>query len=72
MEDCRTARRVAEWNPQGICRRDRPVNTWEDGIRDSMQSRILKDEDSFDREFWRNKLHLWVDENCVYTEKVLL
>jgi hypothetical protein len=44
MEDCRTARQVAEWNPQGKSRRGRPVSTWEDGIRDSMQRRDLKDE----------------------------
>jgi hypothetical protein len=37
MEDCKIARQVAEWNPQGKRRRDRPVSTWKDGIRDRMQ-----------------------------------
>jgi hypothetical protein len=42
MEDCRTARQVAEWNPQGKRRCRRPVNTWMDRIMDSMQRRNLK------------------------------
>jgi hypothetical protein len=50
MEDCRIARQVAEWNPQGKKRHGRPVNTWKDGIRDSMQSRNLQDEECFNRE----------------------
>jgi hypothetical protein len=56
MEDCKTDRQVAEWNPQGKMRRGRPVNTWKDGIRDSAQRRNLKDEDCFDRELWRKKI----------------
>jgi hypothetical protein len=28
MDDCRTARQVADWNPQRKRRRGRPVNTW--------------------------------------------
>jgi hypothetical protein len=50
MEDCKTAREVAESNPQGKRRRDRPVNTWKDGIRGSMQRRNIIDEECFDRE----------------------
>jgi hypothetical protein len=42
MEDCRIARQVAEWNPQGKWRHGGPVSTWKDGIRDSVQSRNLK------------------------------
>jgi hypothetical protein len=42
MEDCRTARQVAEWNPQGKRRRGRPVSTWKDGIRNNIQGRNLK------------------------------
>jgi hypothetical protein len=56
MEDCKITRQVAEWNPQGKTRRDRPVNTWKDGIRDSMQRRNLKDEECSDRELWRKKI----------------
>jgi hypothetical protein len=45
MEDCKIARKIAEWNPQGKRRHGRPVNTWKDGI---MQRRNLKDEECFD------------------------
>jgi hypothetical protein len=58
MEDCRIARQVAEWNPQGKRRRGRPANTWEDGIRDNMQRRNLKDEGCFDRELWKKIMSL--------------
>jgi hypothetical protein len=71
MDDCRTARQVADWNPQGKRRRGRPVNTWKDGIRDSMQRRKLKDKECFDREIGERKLCLQVEENCVFTEKFL-
>jgi hypothetical protein len=56
MEDCKSARQVAEWNPQGKRWRGRPVNTWKDGIRESMQRRNLKDEECFDRELSRKKI----------------
>jgi hypothetical protein len=56
MEDCRIVGQVAEWNPQRKRRHGIPVNTWKDGIRDSMQRRNLKDEECFDREFWRKKI----------------
>jgi hypothetical protein len=62
MEDCRTAKQVAEWNPQRKRRLGRPISTWKDGIRDSMQRRNLKYED---QELWRKKLCLWVEENCI-------
>jgi hypothetical protein len=50
MEDYRIARQVAEWNLQGKRRCDRTVNTWKDGIRDSMQRRNFKDVEYFDQE----------------------
>jgi hypothetical protein len=50
MEDCRIARQVAEWNPQGKKRHRRPVNMWKGGIRDSVQRSNLKDEECFDPE----------------------
>jgi hypothetical protein len=56
LDDCRTARQVAHWNPQGKRRRRRPVNTWKDGIRESMQRRNLKDEECFVRVIWRTKI----------------
>jgi hypothetical protein len=57
-------------HPRGKGRRGRPDNTWKDGIRDSMQRKNLKDEEYSDRELWRKKI-LWVEENCVFTEKFL-
>jgi hypothetical protein len=56
MEDCNIARQVAEWNPQGKRRGGRPVNTWKDGIRESMQRGTPKDEECFDLELWRKKI----------------
>jgi hypothetical protein len=58
MEDFRIARQVAEWNPQRKRRRGRPVNTWKDGIRDSIRRRNLKDEECFDRNSGGRKLCL--------------
>jgi hypothetical protein len=65
MEDCRIARQVADWNPQGKRRRGRPASTWKDGIRDRMQRGNLKDEECFDPEIWR------VEKNFVFTEKFI-
>jgi hypothetical protein len=66
MEDCKIARQVAEWNPQGKRRHNRPVNTW-DGIRDSMQRmKNVSIVSSGGR-----KLCLWVEEYCVPTENFL-
>jgi hypothetical protein len=56
MEDCRIAKQVAEWNPQGKRRRGRPFNTWKGGIRDSMQKGNLNEEDCLDRELWRKTI----------------
>jgi hypothetical protein len=56
MEDWKIARRVAEWNPQGKRRHGRPVSTWKNGIRGSMQRRNLKDDECFDCELWRKKI----------------
>jgi hypothetical protein len=55
MVDCRTARQVAEWNPQGKRRSGGPVITWNDRIRVSTQRRNFKDEEYFDRELWHKK-----------------
>jgi hypothetical protein len=45
MDHCGSARRVAEWNPQGERSRNRPISTWKDGIGDSVQRRNLKNEE---------------------------
>jgi hypothetical protein len=51
-------RQVAEWIPQGKSRRGRPANTWKDEIRESKQSRNLKDEKCLDRQLWRGKRYV--------------
>jgi hypothetical protein len=71
MEECRIARHVAEWNPQGKSKHGRSVSTWKNGIRDTVQRRNIKGE-YFDRELWeKKKLYLYVEENCVFIEKIL-
>jgi hypothetical protein len=64
MEDCRIVTHVA-----GKSRRSRPVSTWQDRIRDSMQRRTLKDEDYLESS-GEKKNCLWVEENCVFTGNV--
>jgi hypothetical protein len=69
MEDCRIAKQVAEWNPQGKRRRSRPVSTWKDGIKDSVQRRNLKDEECFAREVLKKKSCLWL-RKTVHSKKI--
>jgi hypothetical protein len=64
MEDCRIARQVAEWNPQGKRRRGRAVDTWKEGIRDSMQSENLRTRNVSSVSSGGGKLRPWVEENC--------
>jgi hypothetical protein len=45
--------RLQNGTHKGKRRHGRPVNTWNDGIWDSMQRRNLKDEAYLDRELWR-------------------
>jgi hypothetical protein len=59
MEDYRIARQVAEWNLQGKRRCSRPVNTWKDGIRHSMQRWNPKGVECFDLE--ENKVYAYED-----------
>jgi hypothetical protein len=56
MEDGKIVKQVAEWKPQGKRKRVRLVNTWKDGIRESMKRRELKDEECMDRDLWRRKI----------------
>jgi hypothetical protein len=56
MEDGKTVKQVAEWKLQGKRKRGRPVNTWTDGIRESVKRRELKDEECMDRDLWRRKI----------------
>jgi hypothetical protein len=71
MEEGKIVKQVAEWKPQGKRKRGRPINTWKDGIRESMKIRELKDEECMDRDLWRRKIMFWVEENFVLTEKLL-
>jgi abortive infection bacteriophage resistance protein len=49
-------KQVAEWNPQGKRKRGRPINTWKDGIRESMKRREIKDKEFMNRDLWRRKI----------------
>jgi hypothetical protein len=68
MEDCKTARQVAGWNPQEKRRHGRPVNTGKDGVKDSIQRRNLKDEECFDREQWTKETVFGL-RKTVYTQR---
>jgi hypothetical protein len=61
IEDCRL-------EPTWKTRHGRPVNTWKDGIRDSMQSRKFRDGEYFDRELWRKKIVFGL-RKIMYTQK---
>jgi hypothetical protein len=39
--------------PTGVKEARQTVNTWKNGIRDSIKSRNFKVEECFDRELWR-------------------
>jgi hypothetical protein len=71
MGDCRIVRQVAECNPQGKRRRDRPVNIWKDGIRNIMQRRNFKDKDCSERELWRGGNYIFVLRKTTFAEKFL-
>lgn len=45
------------------------MNTWKDRIKDSIQRRNLKNKESFDRELWKKKICVCIEENCAFTEK---
>jgi hypothetical protein len=54
----RIAGQVAEWNPQGKRRCNTPGTPMMGGIKNSMQSKNLKNEEYFDRELQGKKLSL--------------
>jgi hypothetical protein len=72
IEDCRLARQVAEWNPQGRRRGGRPVNAWKEGTEESLQRRNFNDDECFDGCSGAGGICLWVEENCVFTEKFII
>jgi hypothetical protein len=71
MEDCRIARQVAEWNPQGKRRRDRPVSTWKDGITEVCKEGTSGMKNVSIVSSGGRKLCLWFEENCAPTGKFL-
>jgi hypothetical protein len=71
MEGGKTVKQVAEWKPQGKRKRGRPINTWKDGIRESMKRRELKEEEVWIEIFGEEKSCIWVEENSVFMEKLL-
>jgi hypothetical protein len=65
--DCRIARRVAEWNPQGKMRRGRPVNTLGTERKDvTLRMKNVSIQRSDEK-----KLCLGIEENCVFTERIM-
>jgi hypothetical protein len=46
--------KILEWQPEGKRRRGRPKERWIDGVRRSMTNHGLTEEDTRDRDRWRN------------------
>jgi hypothetical protein len=46
--------KALEWEPDGTRRRGRPKERWIDGVRRSMTNNGLTEEDTRDRDRWRN------------------
>jgi hypothetical protein len=46
--------KVLGWEPEGTRRRGRPKERWMDGVRRSMTNHGLTEEDTRDRDRWRN------------------
>jgi hypothetical protein len=50
----RLPRKILEWEPEGTRRRGRPKERWIDGVRRSVTNHGLTEEDTRDRDRWRN------------------
>jgi hypothetical protein len=46
--------KILEWEPEGTRRRGRPKERWIDGVRRSMTNHGLTEDDTRDRDGWRN------------------
>jgi hypothetical protein len=46
--------KILEWKPEGTRRKGRPKERWIDGVRRSMANHGLTEEDTRDRDRWRN------------------
>jgi hypothetical protein len=44
--------KILKWEPEGT--RRRPKERWIDGVRRSMTNHVLREEDTRDRDRWRN------------------
>jgi hypothetical protein len=54
MPGNRLSMKILEWEPQGTRRRGRPKERWIDGVRRSMINHGLTEENTRDRDRWRN------------------
>jgi hypothetical protein len=63
-EELQSCWQVAEWNPQGKCRRGRPVNTWTACKAETSRLKNVSIESSAGGE-----KGLGLEENCVFTRK---
>jgi hypothetical protein len=54
MPGNRLSLKVLEWEPEGTRRRGRPKERWIDGVRRNMTNHGLTEEDTRDRDRWRN------------------
>jgi hypothetical protein len=59
--------KVLEWEPERTRRSGRPKERWIDGVRRSMTNHRLREEDTRDRDRWRNIV--WVKENHCTVDK---
>jgi hypothetical protein len=53
MDNDRLPKTIMEWKTEGRRRKDRPLGTWMDCIRYSMEKYRLRIEDATNREEWR-------------------
>jgi hypothetical protein len=56
MENDRLPKTTMEWETEGRRRKGRPLGTWTDGIRYSMEKYRLRVEHATNREEWRSKI----------------
>jgi hypothetical protein len=54
MPGNRLPRKILEWEPKGKRRRETPKERWIDGVRQSLAKHGLTEEDTRDRDRWRN------------------
>jgi hypothetical protein len=54
MAGNRLPRKILEWEPEGTRRRGRPKERWINGVRRIMANHGLREEDTRDRDRWRN------------------